>query len=124
MTLQPKNKDTCEAKNYQPIACENTVLKLYTGILASFIMDHCVENDIITREQTGGKKCFWGCSKQLLINKTATEECKNNRQNLICISLDYKKAFDSIPHDWIIEALKLAKVPGTIIEAVRQLMGA
>ena len=55
-TLQPKNKDTHEAKNYRPIACENTMLKLYTGILASFITDHCIENNIITREQTGGKK--------------------------------------------------------------------
>ena len=78
-TLQPKNKDTHEAKNYRPIACENTMLKLYTGILASFITDHCIENNIITREQTGGEKDSWGCSEQLLINKTATEECKNNR---------------------------------------------
>ena len=61
-TLQPKNKDTHEAKSYRPIACENTMLKLYTGILASFIMDHCTENDIITREQAGGKKDSWGCS--------------------------------------------------------------
>ena len=29
-TLQPKNKDTHEAKNYRPIACENTMLKLYS----------------------------------------------------------------------------------------------
>ena len=123
-TLQPKNKDTHKAKNYRPIACENTMLKLYTGILASFITDHCIENNIITREQTGGKKDSWGCSEQLLINKTATEECKNNRRNLICIWLDYKKTFDSIPHDWITEALKLAKVPDIIIEAVRQLMSA
>ena len=61
------------------------MLKLYTGILASFITDHWIENNIITREQTGGKKDSWGCSEQLLINKTATEEGKNNKRNLICI---------------------------------------
>ena len=59
-----------------------------------------------------------------MINKTATEECKYNRRNLICIWLDYKKAFDSVPHDWIIESLKLAKVPHTVIEAIQRLIGA
>ena len=36
--------------------------------------------------------------------------------------LDYQKAFDSVPHSWIIESLELAKVPPTIIEAIKQLM--
>ena len=58
----------------------------------------------------------------MLINKTATEECKNYRRNLICIWLDYKKAFDSVPHDWIIKALHLAKVPENVINAIEQLM--
>ena len=35
---------------------------------------------------------------------------------------DYKKAFDSIPHNWIIKALQLAKVPSKIINAISQLM--
>ena len=72
--LQPKNKDTHETKNYRPIACENTMFKLYTGILASFVNEHCNENNVITKEQAGGKKDSWGCAEQLLINKAATEE--------------------------------------------------
>ena len=52
------------------------MLKLYTAILASFIMDHCIENDIMTREQTGGKKDSWGCSKQLLTNKKLQRNAK------------------------------------------------
>ena len=52
--LQPKNKDTHETKNYRPIACENTMFKLYTGILASFVNEHCNENNVITKEQAGG----------------------------------------------------------------------
>ena len=87
-TLLAKNKNTHEAKNYPPIACENIMFKLYTGMLASFVTEHCLDNDIITPEQAGGKKGSWGCTEQLLINKTATEECKNYRRNLICIWLD------------------------------------
>ena len=36
----------------------------------------------------------------------------------------HKKAFDSVPHDWMIESVKLAKIPHTIIEAVKQLISA
>ena len=38
------------------------------------------------------------------------------------MSFDYKKAFDYVPHDWIIKALQLAKVPSKIINAISQLM--
>ena len=32
---------------------------------------------------------------------------------------DYKKAFDSVRHDWIIQALQLAKIPVKIITAIK-----
>ena len=86
------------------------MFKLDTGVLASFVTEHCTDNDIITPEQAGGKKGSWGCAEQLPINKTATEECNSYRRNLICIWLDYKKAFDSVPHDKIIKALHLVKM--------------
>ena len=35
---------------------------------------------------------------------------------------DYKKAFDSVPHDWILKALQLARVPQKIINTVENLM--
>ena len=36
--------------------------------------------------------------------------------------LDYKKAFDNVPHSWIIQSLKLAKIPQEIIETIEDLM--
>ena len=50
------------------------------------------------------------------------DEVKKNRRNLYMMWFDYKKAFDSVPHDWIIKALKLAKVPHEIIRTVMNLM--
>ena len=49
------------------------------------------------------------------------EEVKSKRRNLVCGWLDYKKAFDSVPHDWLIKALHLAKVPLEIIIAIEAL---
>ena len=119
--LLPKNKDTHMEKNYRPIACLNTMYKIYTGMLNLFIEDHCISNEVVTIEQAGGKKGSWGCSDQLLINKMVLDEVRRYRRNLFCMWFDYRKAFDSIPHTWLFEALALAKVPQIIIQAVERM---
>ena len=49
-------------------------------------------------EQAAGKKGSWGRTDQLLINKAITEGVIKRQKNMLCIWLDYKKAFDSVPH--------------------------
>ena len=49
---------------------------------------------------------MWGCVDQLLINKVVNEEVRKYRRNLFTIWLDYKKAYDSVPHEWIAETLR------------------
>ena len=101
---------------------ENSIYKIYTGILAEFITDHCKENNLITEEQAAGKRGSWGCTDELLVNKMICKEVTVNRRNLITVWLDYRKAFDSVPHDWVIKSLQLAKVPTIIIQAIQSLM--
>ena len=120
--LLPKNQETAKPQNYRPIALQNAMYKVYTAIIADFIMEHCERNGIVTEEQAAGKRSSWGCADQLLINKMIYEEVVSNRRNLVTVWLDYKKAFDSMPDSWIPESLKLAKVPDIIIQAISQLM--
>ena len=121
-TLAAKNEETRNPKNYRPIACENIMMKTYTGTLALLLNEHLNENNIIAPEQAGAKKGMWGCTDQLLINRVVTNEVTKGRRNVNMIWWDYKKAYDSVPHAWIIEALKLAKVPGNIIGAIQHLI--
>ena len=121
--LLQKSNETAQAKNYCPIACQNIKYKLFTGMINSFIIDHCTTNNIIMPEQAGGKQGSWGCTDQLLINKTILHEAKQHRRNLLIMWFGYKKAFDSVPHDWILKALELAQVPLKIINTIKSLMG-
>ena len=122
MLLLPKNKITNQAQNYRLIALQNTMYKVYTAILAKFIMEHCEENNIITEEQAARKRGSWGCTNRLLINEMIYDEVTSNRKNLVTVWVDYKKAFDSVPHSWLIRSLELAKVLEKIILATKQLM--
>ena len=101
-TLISKGGNTRDPKNYRPIACENIMLKVYTGCIGLLIEEHCIANDIIAPEQAGAKKEMWGCVDQLLINKVVLEEVKKYLRNLFTVWLDYRKAYDSIPHPWIL----------------------
>ena len=48
-------------------------------------------------------------------------EVRNKKRNLTTIWLDYKKAFDSVPHEWLIKSLHLAKLPEDLIRAIENL---
>ena len=93
--------------------------KICTSCINIFLTDHVLHNNIITNEQIGANTDAWGTTEQLLINKSILKEVKNSRRNLVTVWLNYRKAFDSIPHSWLLQALKSAKVTGIIINAIK-----
>ena len=100
------------------------MLKTYTGTFAKLIEEYLMENNIIFPEQAGAKKGQLGCTDQLLINRVVTDEIKKGRKKNLCMLwLDYKKAYDSVPHAWILEALHWVKVLEKIILAIEHLIG-
>ena len=86
------------------------------------MVGHCTVNNIITPEQAGGKQGSSGCTDQLLINKMIIAETKHHHCNLLLMWFDYKKEFDSVPHNWILKALELAHVPLKTINTIKDLM--
>ena len=64
-------------------------------------------NNLFHKVQKGCRHRSYGCKDQLLINKAILEEVRSKRRNLSTPWIDYKKAFDSVPHTWIIKSLEL-----------------
>ena len=118
--LLPKTDETENASNYRPIACQNIMLKLYTSCINQFLQDHCEINKIVTTEQAGRKNDVWSCLQQPMINKMILHEVIKRKRSVVMTWLDYKKAFDSAPREWLL--IKLAKVPPLVISATETLM--
>ena len=114
-TLLPKSKETKNAKKYRPICCLTTTYKLLTGIIADSIYDHLARGEFLEEEQKGCIRNRMGTKDQLLINKTILEDARRRQRKLNMAWIDYKKAFDSVPHSWILRCLELYKVDDSLI---------
>ena len=104
--LLPKSKDTENPKNYRPITCLSTLYKLLTSILAERTYKHMEKQDIFPIERKGCRRGSYGTKDQLLINKMILENAHTKHRNLSTAWIEYKKAFDSVPHEWIIRSLE------------------
>lgn len=110
-----KKGDPRQAKNYRPITCLSVIYKLLTGTIANKIYKHLSKQNSIPKEQRGCIKGSLGCKEALLLNKKILEDAKRKNKNLSTAWIDYQKAYDSVPHKWILKTLEIYKIHPNII---------
>ena len=85
-----------------------------TGVISDQIYAHLDEEKLLPEEQKGYRKGFTGTSDLLYIDQAVIKEVKSRTKNLAMAWIDYKKAYDMVPHLWIIECLDLFGVAENI----------
>lgn len=120
--LLPKSQEFQNPKNYRPITCLTTTYKILTSIITERVYTFLENNSILPGEQKGCKRNSYGCKDQLLINKMLLENCRSKKRNMSTAWIDYKKAFDSVPHDWILKTLDMYKVSPFVTNFLRSSM--
>ena len=58
---------------------------------------------------------FTGTNDLFHIDRAVTNEVKSTNKNLAMAWIDYKKAYDMVPHSWIIQCLDLFEVAESIM---------
>lgn len=58
------------------------------------------------------RKGWRGCFDAIVIDRAVGQEMKELKRNLAVAWIDYKKAFDLIPHRWLKWMLELLNLPG------------
>ena len=112
--LQKDPAKGTDVSNYRPIACLPLMWKLLTGIFADKIYDHLDTNGLLVDEQKGCRKQSRGTKDQLLIDREVLKEVRRKKRFLSMAWIDYKKAYDMVPHSWILETLGMIKVAKNI----------
>ena len=73
------------------------------------MLRHIQANSIIAIEQKGNASNTYGTIDQLMINKLIMENAKNKLKNIPTAWIDYKKAYDSVPHEFLMFFFKQNK---------------
>lgn len=108
--IKPKNQETQNPANYRPITCLPTLYKIITAIITQKIDKHLTQHNILAEEQKGCRKNSKGCKEQVVIDSIVMKQTEKQQRNLITCYIDYKKAFDSIPHSWLLKILEIYKI--------------
>jgi hypothetical protein len=80
------------------------------------------DENLIPKEQKGCCSGTKGCKEQLLISKAILQKCKHRKKNLSMAWIDYQKAFDRVPHSWIIKSLALIGINNKVISFTKNVM--
>ena len=108
--------------NFRPITCLRIMWKLLTGIIGAELYNHLEGKKLLPEEQKGCRRKSRGTKDQLMIDKMILKNCKRKLTNLNLAWIGYKKAYDMVPHSWIIECLEIFKVSQNITILIRNSM--
>ena len=102
-----KSGDKSQVKNYRPISLLCIVSKVLERLIYRNVCKFIIDNNILYHHQFGFRQ-HHSTTQQLLIFLSNIHSALNNRSQCDVIYLDFKKAFDSVPHQELL--LKLWEV--------------
>ena len=105
-------------ENYRPITCLPIMWKVLTGIMAEDLYQHLHQSSLLPDEQKGCRKESRGTKDQLVIDRAILRDCKQKKSNLAIAW----KAYDFVPHSWILETLDLVGDADNIKRLMRESM--
>ena len=105
-------KGSCRvAGNYQPVSLTLVIGKVMESIVRDAIIKHMMDNNLFAEEQHGstpGRSCI----TQLLWVLEEWTDMLDIGESVDVIYLDFKKAFDSVPHARLLKKLQAYGING------------
>ena len=91
-----------------------------TGIIADNVFEYIEIYNLLPVEQKGCRRNSRKTKDQLLVDKMVLTDCKKGHTYLGMAWIDYKKAYDMIPHSWILKNLEPVQVSENIVQFIRK----
>jgi len=93
-----------EPSNYRPVSLTSVCSKILERLIRVAMLRHMTENALFTNEQHGFRPRR-SCVTQLLTVLETWTKSLDEGTAIDCIYLDYRKAFDSVPHERLLHKL-------------------
>ena len=99
--------------NYRGIAINDTLSKIYDSILNKRLQEWLS----IDKAQAGAQKGR-SCIEHILTLRMIIDYCKCKKKKMFIVFVDFKKAYDSVPRNKIMECLKKRGCGRTMLSAI------
>lgn len=120
ISLIPKSEQTEFLANYRPIALCQCTYKFFTRVLLGKMMEHATTHKIIDELQFGVRNNA-SVYQALLTYMAVIDRAIKEDKQLITLSIDLTKAFDSVTPAALLKTLQHYNFPENTIELVREI---
>ena len=107
--------------NYRPVSLTAVVCKVFEKFIRNALCKHFIDNNLLSEEQFGfcqGRSC----TTQLLVTLNEWMQSLDKKVPLDAAYLDFRKAFDSVPHKRLLTKLKGYGVTGKVLDWVQDFL--
>ena len=104
--------------NYRPVSLTSIICKIFEGFIKNALCKHLTENNLLSDHQFGfcsGRSC----TTQLLVTLDSWMNSLDKNTPVDAVYLDFKKAFDTVPHNRLLTKLESYGVTGKVLEWVK-----
>ena len=95
-------------------SCESVSPSWCSVVVAEEMYNFLEGEELLPEEQKGCRKKSRGTNDQLFKDKMVMEEVMQRKRNVAMAWVDYKKAYDMVPHSWIKECLNMFGIADNI----------
>ena len=109
-----KKGDKSQAGNYRPVSLTSVICKVMETFIKNSLNEHLVNNNILSNHQFGfvsGRSTI----TQLIVTLNEWLYSLDNDSPIDAAYMDFRKAFDSVPHKRLLNKLKGYNVSGPIL---------
>ena len=107
--------------NYRPVSLTSVICKLLESNIREVMMEHLSSHKLLSDSQFGFRKNRSTILQLLTVMEDWTEALDNNLQ-VDTVYMDFRKAFDSIPHKRLIKKLEGYGINGTLLKWLKNFL--
>jgi len=107
--------------NYRPVSLTSVVCKIMESLIKEKLVEYLEKNDLLTDKQHGfrsGRSCL----TNLLEAFEAWTKALDDGYGVEVIYLDFRKAFDTVPHKRLIEKLRQCGITGQLLKWIEDFL--